>query len=251
MTTTEQLGTTKTTRPLALLLRYAVLGAVALSILPASAAAFPAAAQDQPASNGDAKSKPPAGQPAPHENGPAGGGADDGLPASVNLAAFKGFLARAAKMSAAREIDLAGTRELRLEADIGEGGELGDPLIWLGRPASPALVDLSVEFVAALKESRVAGAVEGARHITLVLALDPDRVLFTARAEMDTERRAARAADGFGALLPLLRFRAGGRPAGVVWNNMTASASGKQLALRLEMTREAAGNLLLSQITPD
>lgn len=37
----------------------------------------------------------------------------------------------------------------------------------------------------------------------------------------------------------------------VVLNNMTVSASGKQLALRLGLSREQFGNLILKQITPN
>lgn len=38
---------------------------------------------------------------------------------------------------------------------------------------------------------------------------------------------------------------------GLVWNSLKVSASGKHLVMKLEMTREAAGNLLLKQIMPN
>jgi hypothetical protein len=41
------------------------------------------------------------------------------------------------------------------------------------------------------------------------------------------------------------------RPAPAVRNNMTFAAGGKRLAVKLEMTRAEAGNLLLKQIAPN
>lgn len=236
-------------RPLALLLRYAVLGAVALSLLPASAAQLVAFAQDSSASRGKAGSRQPVEQVPP----PAA--ADDasnpGLPPGVSFAPFGEFLKQAVARYDAGEVDLSGAHELRLEADVRDDGELGDPQIYLGRFSNPATVELTTYFVQALTESHLSRAAEGARHLQLVVSFDPSNVTASVTAEMDTPRRAEGAASQLGAVLPLLRLRTEGQPVHVVWNNMKVSASGKQLALRLEMTREQAGNLLLRQVTPD
>ena len=46
-------------------------------------------------------------------------------------------------------------------------------------------------------------------------------------------------------------FDLNGTPVEVVYNNMTVSANGKQLAFNLAMSRADAGNLLLKQIPPN
>ena len=46
-------------------------------------------------------------------------------------------------------------------------------------------------------------------------------------------------------------FRKGRSVEATVLNNMTVSASGKQLLMKLEMSRQTAGNLLLKLLPPN
>ena len=82
------------------------------------------------------------------------------------------------------------------------------------------------------------------------LALDK-QIAVTINAESDLEQRASVMANLIGVAAKHQSNKKTGTDETVAWNNMKVSASGKVLTLKLEMSREAAGNLLLKQITPN
>jgi hypothetical protein len=58
-------------------------------------------------------------------------------------------------------------------------------------------------------------------------------------------------AGSYNNLLALGRIFRNGKRERVILNNMTVTSSGKQLVLKLEMSRAELGNLLLKQVTPN
>ncbi|HYP53892.1 MAG TPA: hypothetical protein VEQ42_10160, partial [Pyrinomonadaceae bacterium] len=163
---------------------------------------------------------------------------------------LKEILRRGARMHRRGELNLASAAALTVEADINEDGTLAAPQIsFTGGDA--ALKNFAHEFVAALNESRVFGALEGVRHVRLNLALDGQNFDADALATAATPEQAERLSSGYNTLLQLARIARRNRPESVVYNNMTVSSSGKQLSLKLDMTREALGNLLSRHVTPN
>ncbi len=64
-----------------------------------------------------------------------------------------------------------------------------------------------------------------------------------------TDARTAQIARSRVAALTLPRFVSHAEPSPIVLNNMTVSANGKWHSLRLEMSREQAGNLLRKYVS--
>jgi hypothetical protein len=85
----------------------------------------------------------------------------------------------------------------------------------------------------------------------MTFTLDGER--FTAHTASDTPSaaRAEEMARGYRMMLNIGRMMRRGTPEGAVLAGMKLSSSGKQLVMNLDTTREAMGNLLLKQVTPD
>lgn len=216
-------------RPLARsLLLYAVLGTLALQV-----AAAPSASR------------------ARQEGTPAAGTQSEVRPANqFDAKPLKQLLRKGARMHRSGELNLASAAAFTVEADIGDDGTLQTPQVsFTGGDA--ALKGFAHELVSALSESRLFGAMEGVRHVRLNLALDGQNFNADALADAATPEQAERLSSGYNTLLVLARVARRSRPESVVFNNMTVSSSGKQLSLKLDMTREALGNLLSKQVTPN
>jgi hypothetical protein len=237
-------------RPVAALLRYAVLGAVALSILPASAAAsLPTHAQAKSGARADSE---PQRAPERPSQGPAFERDYGGVqrPPRVNTQPFKDLLLKAKRLYDAGQLDLSRTIELNAEADRADDGTLTNfQMSSLTRDSAHR--ELAIGVVAAISQSRLLRFLEGVPHIRLKLFLDQQRLAITSSAEVASEDLARQMSSGYGGLLAFARVRERGRPSGVVWNSMGFKSDGKQFTVTLEMSREEAGRLLLQLITPN
>lgn len=214
--------------PRTLVVRYLVLGAAALSVLPATpvTAQLFAAVQEGADSNGRSATPP-----------------------KIHTQPFKDLFFKVREMLERGEIDLARRGGVRVETDVNEDGSLAATQIF--DASDERLKQLASEFALALSDSRFLALFKDVRHLEMGLALDGERLAASATAEVESEKRAAELASGYGALITVARFKNKGRETEEVWNNMTFSANGKQLAMKLEMSRQTAGNLLLKQITPN
>ncbi|HEX5707488.1 MAG TPA: hypothetical protein VFX96_09345 [Pyrinomonadaceae bacterium] len=209
------------------LVRFVVLGAAALSLLPATSA--PARAQDGGAA---ASSSAPAASPQKI----------NAQPLRQLLVKFKQILER--KESSGE------TGEARVEADISEDGSLSN--VWVGGTADKDFLQFADETARALNDSRALSVfAKDARHVNLRLHLGPEHVEAFAALDVNSAERANELALGYGGMLLVARRRAAERPTLPLWNSVRLSANGKQLVMRLEMPREQAGNLLLQRITPN
>jgi hypothetical protein len=85
----------------------------------------------------------------------------------------------------------------------------------------------------------------------MTFTLDGQRFTAETASETPTEARAEEMARGYRMMLNVARMMRRGSPESPVLNNMKISSSGKQLVMNLDTTREAMGNLLLKQVTPN
>ena len=214
---------------------YAVLGTLALGL-----AATPAHARRY------SSQQPEASPSAPK----AGAGVRQIQP--VNLRPLKDVLRKGWGMLERGEIALSGPTEITLEADRDRQGHFRHFEVSYPAALGEGMLALSTEVASAFGESRVLTLLpEDVRRVLLTLRLDAQNISLQASWEADTPESAARTAQGYGAMLAAARLHKRGLAEEAVYNNMTASASGKQLALRLEMSRASLGNILLRQITPN
>ncbi|HVF51665.1 MAG TPA: hypothetical protein VNA19_16390 [Pyrinomonadaceae bacterium] len=169
----------------------------------------------------------------------------------VNRQAFKEILLKGRRMAERGELRLDRPVELNLEADRDDDGTLANVIVGGSSLGDDKLRELLNDFAVALSASRVLGRLEEARHVWMTLRLDAATLSASFATEYPTEQRASERARGYGGLLAIARLLKKERAESVVYQNMKISSSGKRLAIKLEMSREAAGNLLLKQITPN
>jgi hypothetical protein len=210
------------------LLHYAVLGAFVLGVLPAGADGLAYGQKVEPGLSAGVKK-----------------------PAKINMAPFRGFLARSRRLQEQGKLDLSKRQTITVEADRAEDGTLSNPSVTGESAADPNFRAVAQDFVSSLSESRALQPLEGVSHVKMTFTLDGER--FTAHTLSDTPSaaRAEEMARGYRVMLNLARMVRRGSPEGAVLAGMKISASGKQLVMNLDTTREAMGNLLLKQVTPN
>lgn len=109
--------------------------------------------------------------------------------------------------------------------------------------------NLAQDFVSALNRTGALRHLEDVRHLRLTLKADQHTAWVQAAAVYNWEGRAAQLAKNYNNTLALMRSLKPDEETSVVLNNMTVSANGKQLLMRLEMPREAIGNLLRKHLS--
>lgn len=164
---------------------------------------------------------------------------------------FQDLLAQVRTLHARGELKLADVFELTLEADRNDDGTFNN-LVISGTPAPQSnLKPLVARFVQLLGEGQASSFLEGVERLSMRLRFDAQNASVHVVNEFATPSHAREKSQAYGAMLFLARLTQSSRPAAVVLNNLHVSASGKQLVMRLDMSREALGNLLFKQITPN
>lgn len=234
-------------RTLNLIVRFAVLGAFVFGLLPAS---VDAQARSQSRKNGAASSS--SSSSARRANSKSDKAAKTAKsPAKVNEAPFRAFILSAKKRKEAGKLDLSRPRSITIEADREDDGTLKN-VVFTGEAASdPQMRRTAEEFVSAVNESRALQALEGVSRVAMTFTLNGERFTADTSSETPSPARAEEMARGYRMMLNIARMMKRGGPEAVVLNNMKISSSGKHLVMKLETTREAMGNLLLKQVTPN
>lgn len=195
----------------------------------------------------------PAGLDAPAFAQKAGAAVDAGVkkPGKVNMAPLRGFITRSRRLHEQGKLDLGKRRAVAVTADRAEDGTLSNHAITGESASDPQMRAVAQDFVRSLSESRVLQPLEGVTRVQMNFTLDGERFTAEALSETPSEARAEEMARGYRMMLNVARMMRRGTPEAPVLNNMKISASGKQLVMNLDTTREAMGNLLLKQVTPN
>jgi hypothetical protein len=248
---------TETMRGFGLLVRFAVLGALVLGVLPTTGEAL---AQTRSNAGGEVGEVVVGlvgdqgygkGSIADSRGGKPVKNDKPAAPAKISTAPFKVFLARARKLADEGKLDLSKRQSITVEGDRREDGTLANPVISGESAANPHFRRTAQEFVTALDESHVLQPLEGVSRVTMTFTLDGERFSAHTTSITPDEARAEEMARGYRVMVNVAKLMRRGTPEGAVINGMKISASGKQLLMTLDTTREAMGNLLLKQITPN
>jgi len=158
---------------------------------------------------------------------------------------FRALLSKARRMVAAGELNPAADHfTFTVEAARNPDGTLAGVRITEGAAANARWRGLTEEFVTVLSDSRALAFLEGVERVLLTVSLGKDRFTTELAADAADDATAARHAKYTAALFFLARHAQKGEPGVEVLNNMTTSASGKRLLMKVDMTRAEAGNLL-------
>ena len=161
----------------------------------------------------------------------------------INARPFRELLAKTSALLEAGELNPQDVFDFTLEAERNADGTLRDIKFTEVAAANGNWRPLVREFVAVLSDSGALSGLTDADHLTITLRLD-ERASARLHAVVNSAEQAAQLAQSYNTLLDLGRLTQRGRAGVEVLNNMAFSANGKQLTMRLEMTREMVGNLL-------
>jgi hypothetical protein len=161
----------------------------------------------------------------------------------INARPFRDLLAKTRGLIEAGELSARDTFDFTIKAERNANGTLRDIRFTEAATANGRWHPLVREFVAVLSDSGVLAALKDADHLTITLRLD-SRASAHLHAVVNSAEQAAELAQNYNTLLYLTRSGQRGRDGVEILNNMAFSANGKQLSMRLEMTREMVGNLL-------
>jgi hypothetical protein len=203
------------------------------SLVFCAALAAPARAQ---ASQPDAPNAPQGAETAP-------------FPA-VNTTPFRDLLAKALRLRSDGSLSTEDTFDFTLEADRAEDGSLRNVSLTGGASApNGPWWGLAKDFISALGDSRLLAPFKDALHVQMRFRLDAQSALANLTCDTASDEIARRAALSYGALLHVASFAKQGTDLGLALKNAQVSSSGKQIAFKLEMSREQLGNLLRQSLS--
>lgn len=181
----------------------------------------------------------------------AGVSASTRKPVRINSAPLKAWLAHAKHQKDSGKLDLSVSRAITVEADRADDGTLSNAVISGASASEPQFRELAQVFVTALNDSHALSFLQDVSRVRMTFALDGERFSSDVTSATPSLQRAEEMVRGYRAMINVARLMQRGSDRAVVLNNMKISSSGKQLVMSLVMSREQVGNLLLKQITPN
>lgn len=136
-------------------------------------------------------------------------------------------------------------------AELAEDGRLRPESVsiaWHRQPSDPVAEMMARKVIAALSESRVLSAVEGATAVRFALRLDRQNVSVTAACEMPAESEAEKYAQGYGLLLKAATISRSGTDEGQLYNRLGFSSEGKTFKMFFEMPRAEAARIIADML---
>jgi hypothetical protein len=170
------------------------------------------------------------------------------LPA-VNLSPFRDLLAKALRLRADGSLTAEDTFDFTVEADRAEDGTLRNVAIGSAASSNEHWRGLAKDFIAAVSDSRLLAVLKDALHVSMRFRLDAQTSLASLNFEAPSETRAQQLARGYDGLARIASLQQRGANSAALLNSLKVSASGKQFAVKLEMSREQLGNLLRQSLS--
>jgi hypothetical protein len=168
----------------------------------------------------------------------------------VNLSPFKDLLAKALRLRADGSLNAEDIFDFTVEADRAEDGTLRNVAVGGGTSdANKIWRGLATDFAAAVSDSRLLAVLKDALHVSMRFRLDAQTSLAGMTFDAASEEKARQAATSYGALFHFASLAKQGTDAGLPLRNLQVSSSGKQVAFKLEMSREQLGNLLRQSLS--
>jgi len=161
----------------------------------------------------------------------------------INARPFRDLLAKTRVLLEAGELNPQDVFDFTLEAERNADGTLSDFKFTEAAAANGRWQPLVQEFVSVLSDSGALSTLTDADRVTITLKWD-ERASARLHAVVNSTEQAEQLAQTYNTLVGLGRLNRRGREGVEILNNMAFSANGKQLTMRLEMTREMVGNLL-------
>lgn len=188
-------------------------------------------------------------QPAPEASPNAGSEAEASNFTEINTAPFRSLIAKALRLRAEGSLSAEDTFDFTVEADRAQDGAFSNAAIGGTSSGNERWRELARDFVSALSDSRLLAVLRDAPHVSMRFRLDAQTGFAGVTCDTTSEELARRAAANYGALLHLGSLARQGTDVGLALKNLQVSSSGKQVAFKLEMSREQLGNLLRQSLS--
>ncbi|MEJ7618450.1 MAG: hypothetical protein WKF30_16135 [Pyrinomonadaceae bacterium] len=169
-------------------------------------------------------------------------------PKTINKKPFVDLLIKAKQEKDSGKLNLSGSIEMELSADLNSDGTLSNVQI-IRLQGDPGLENLAKEFVQALSASRGLAFLKGAERLRLKTIANESMISATIKTEVESDARALEMSRGYSGLLLIERIRKRGRDEGVIWNNVSVSPQGNVVTVNFKLPR-AAGEMLSKQLPP-
>jgi hypothetical protein len=168
---------------------------------------------------------------------------------AVNLSPFRDLLAKALRLRADGSLTTEDTFDFTVEADRAEDGALRNVALGGASSGNEHWRRLALDFISAVSDSRLLAAFKDALHVQMRFRLDAQTSLASLSFDAPSESRAQQLARGYDALFHIASLQPRGANSAAVLNGLQVSASGKQFAVKLEMSRAQLGNLLRQSLS--
>jgi hypothetical protein len=141
-------------------------------------------------------------------------------------------------------LDVSATAEL-----MGDGRLRPETVqvFWLA-PTDETLAQLTQQLLTAVSESRMLGALEGAKSVRLGLKLDRQNVSVLVASEMPSADKAGKFADGYNILVRTGAEVKRGMAEGTLYERLRFTSDGKVFKMSFEMPRAEAGRMIADML---
>jgi hypothetical protein len=168
----------------------------------------------------------------------------------INVKPFEDVALTGKRLVEERRIGWETTADLVLTAERADDGRLNLESVqisWLS-PGDEALRGLVQQSVAALSESRVLGALEGAKAVRVAFRMSREEVSFRLDGEMPSAEDAEKYALGYGMMSRLARADRRGTPEGRLYESLSFTSEGKMFKMSFGMPRREANRMVAEML---
>ncbi|HEX8143350.1 MAG TPA: hypothetical protein VF553_12190 [Pyrinomonadaceae bacterium] len=167
---------------------------------------------------------------------------------AINKKPLKDWLARNNERKVKGELDLNGTIEMVIEAELNEDGTLRNAEV-VQKEGDPRLVEAAKELVAAIGDSKVLGFMKkDVRKLRITIKLDQNEVVARVESEANSVERAKELSGVFNWFLVGGAIKKKGEDEEILYKSTSVSADGKQLIVNFKMPRATAASMLAKHV---
>jgi hypothetical protein len=161
----------------------------------------------------------------------------------INKKPLKDLVVRAKEMKDKGELDLSGSIDMTLEADLKEDGKLDNAVV-THETGDPKLKAVATQFASALSDSHVLRIFKGTGHLLLTLKLDQSNVAITMSTELASPEEARRLANAYNLLLAGGVISKKGQDEEVYFRSTKVKYNDKKIIVDFSMPRDKVAQML-------
>jgi hypothetical protein len=171
-------------------------------------------------------------------------------PPAINIKPFEDITLKGKELFEQGKLNLDGPLDVTATATLNDDGTFNIETVRINWNAGGDENNrlLAQQLVMALSQSKLFGALRGAKDVRLALRLDSQNVSAKIASELASEEEAARYATVYTFLLSVGRQDKRGTPEGELYDGLNLANDGKLLLLSFEMRKDLAGKIIADML---